>query len=261
MGERTVPSGEHRRDAAAVAVIWLLVTAVLEWLAVSISLHPIGASDEAEIIDGAFDLLLVLGIPVFALVLVVLAYAVVRFRSGDGSDGPPVHSQRWVVWPWFAVTSALAVFVTIDPGFVGMAELRADDADPDIVVDITASQWSWNFDYGELGVRLDKADEFVLPEDQRVLLRVTSTDVIHSLWVPAFRIKADAVPGRVHEIYVTPTRLGGYDEDPIYRVQCAELCGTGHGRMRARVDVVTGPEFDEWVAANRTPPEGEGGGG
>lgn len=236
-----------RRDLAIAAAAWLVLTIVVEWWAFQAPLHPEGASDEAEIIDGAFDLLFYLGIPVLTFVLVVLVYSVWRFRSSDGSDGPAVHDDRRFSWSWLVVTAGLAVFVTINPGLKGLAELAADDEAPDLTVEVTAEQWNWTFSYVDHDVTMEKADELVLPQGERILLRVTSTDVIHSLWIPAFRVKIDAVPGRVNDVYMTPTRAGGFATDSQFRIQCAELCGTGHPRMRADVSVVSPGEFDSWI--------------
>lgn len=239
--------GSRRRDIAIVAGLWLVLTAAAEWWVSQTRIHPVGASEEAEIVDGAFNLLLYLGIPVFTFVLVVLIYAIFRFRSTDETDGPAIRYDRRFAWPWLAVTAGLAVFVTIHPGLTGLAELAADDYDADLTVEVTSEQWHWTFDYVDREVTLEDAEEFVLPEGKRVLLRVSSVDVIHSLWIPAFRIKADAVPGRVHDVFLTPTETGGFDTDPNFRVQCAEMCGTGHARMRADVRVVTEAEFESWI--------------
>lgn len=237
-----------RRDIAVAAVGWLIATVALEWWAVSVRVHPIPASEEAEIVDGAFDLLLYLGIPVFTFVLVLLVYSLLRFRAEDDSDGPAVHYDRRFALPWLVITAGLAVLVTINPGLTGLAELAADP-NADLTVDVTAEQWNWTFRYADYDLTLVDADELVLPEGRRVLLRVTSTDVIHSLWIPAFRVKADAVPGRVHDVYVTPTETGSFQADPNFRVQCAEMCGTGHARMSSDVRVVSEGEFEGWIAA------------
>lgn len=236
-----------RRDIVVFAVAWLASTIALELWALNGQVHPFAASKEAEIVDGAFDLLLYLGIPVFTFVLVFLIYAVIRFRGGDG-DGSPIHTNRRFVYSWVAITAGLAIFVTINPGLTGLAELAADP-NADLTVDVTSEQWNWTFRYVDHDVTLEGADELVLPEGRRVLLRVTSTDVIHSLWIPAFRIKADAVPGRIHDVYLTPTESGSFSGDPNFRVQCAEMCGTGHARMRTDVRVVGEGEFESWIEA------------
>ncbi len=86
-----------------------------------------------------------------------------------------------------------------------------------------------------------------LPVGEETKFEIHSVDVLHSFWIPAFRIKIDAVPGRTTFMSVKPDVIGNYGADPAYRVQCAELCGVNHTIMRARVDVVPQEEFDSWV--------------
>jgi cytochrome c oxidase subunit 2 len=90
--------------------------------------------------------------------------------------------------------------------------------------------------------------EMVLPADRRVKFEVTATDVLHAFWVPAFRMKIDAVPGGVTTTYATPNVTGGRDDDIGFRLVCAELCGTGHSVMAMPVRVVEPDEFEAWVA-------------
>jgi cytochrome c oxidase subunit 2 len=112
--------------------------------------------------------------------------------------------------------------------------------DPDaIVVEVTAIQWSWNFKYPAYGV---SSDELHLPVGKQVLLQMTSLDVIHSFWVPEFRVKEDVVPGRITELRITPTLEGGY------KVRCAELCGTSHAYMEKPVVISSQADFDAWMA-------------
>lgn len=240
-----------KRDFIYATVLWLILTAVGEYAALNIDYFPVGIAEEARIIDDAFLLLMVLGVPVFTFVVVGLLYAVIRFRSDDNSgDGPAVHTHKPLTWGWFAVTSALAVFVIFNPGIKGLRELLSDQHE-DLVVEVTGSQWQWDYSYQDYDVVIAGADELVLPVDQRVKFEITSTDVIHSFWVPAFRMKVDAVPGQINEMYVTPTETGSFSDDEGIRVQCAELCGTGHPRMRTGVRVVSEQEFEAWVEQNR----------
>jgi len=90
--------------------------------------------------------------------------------------------------------------------------------------------------------------EIVLPVDRRVRFEVTSTDVVHSFWVPAFRMKVDAVPGLTTTVYITPNRTGSLADDNGFRLQCAELCGFGHYVMGVPVRVVEQGEFEAWIA-------------
>jgi cytochrome c oxidase subunit 2 len=130
-------------------------------------------------------------------------------------------------------------------------------ADPDaMVVKVTGRQWSWSFEYPEYGVT---SNELHIPVGQQVLLQMTSGDVVHSFWVPEFRVKQDLVPGRITELRITPSIEGNY------KVRCAELCGTSHYSMEGPVIVVSQDVFDVWMGeqvalaeiASQTP-EGRG---
>jgi cytochrome c oxidase subunit 2 len=237
---------ESRRDIVWVAALWGVITLLAEMWVAGAEMVPLGLSREAEIVDDAFDLLLVLAVPVVTFVLVVLGYSVARFRTTTDETGQPVRTNSRFVGAWVAISSGLAVLVIITPGFTGLDELRGEP-DSDLTIEVTAEQWNWTFRYVEADVTVEDADELVLPVGERVRFLVTSTDVIHSLWIPGFRIKIDAVPGRVTEVLTTPTETGRFREDPNLRVQCAELCGTGHARMDAAVHVVDAGEFGAWL--------------
>lgn len=237
------------RHVIYAALLWAALTVIGEILAANALIFPVSAAEEARLIDGAFRFLMTLGAPVFAFVVAVLFYSVIRFRvrGQPEGDGPPIHTSRWVTLPWIAITSALAIFVIFNPGLKGLAELRANPT-ADLVVQIQAEQWNWTVVYPEYGVTVAKARELVLPAHRRVKFEVTSTDVIHSFWIPAFRLKIDAVPGLTTEMYVTPNRIGTFDDDFNLRVQCAELCGTGHSRMRLSLRIVEAAEFEAWIS-------------
>lgn len=243
-----------KRDLVVAGAIWIVFTVLAEAWALNADLHPLGASNEAEISDEAFNLLVYLGIPVFTLVLTALAYSIVRFRARGDEDGAPVRTHVPFVTGWVAISSFLAVFVIFNPGFVGLDELE-EDRDADLTIEVLAKQWNWTYDYAEPGVVLEESRQLVLPSDTRIRFLINSDDVLHSFWVPAFRIKIDAVPGKTTETWVTITETGSFDEDPNFRVQCAELCGTGHARMASEITVMEPDDFDSWAAEMR---EGSG---
>ena len=111
-----------------------------------------------------------------------------------------------------------------------------------------AQQFAWSFTYPEL----DRTEgDLVLELGEPYEIQLTATDVIHSFWVPEFRMKQDAVPGITTETYITPTKVG------TYAVVCTELCGLGHSTMRARAIVLSHADYEKWAAAK---PEGGGGG-
>lgn len=241
------------RHAVYAFILWVVLTAVGLWWAFTANLMPIAAAQEAETIDSAFRLLLILGMPVATLVLAILFYSFARFRAGDGAteDGPPIRTNRSITWIWIVVTSALAIYAIINPGLTGLAELSANRSE-DMVVHVEGQQWHWKVTYPEHGITYDRALQIALPVNKRVKFELTSADVIHSFWIPAFRMKMDAVPGKMSTMYVTPTETGTFKEDTNLRVQCAELCGTGHPLMNMEVVVMEPAEFEAWLAEAET---------
>nr|NIN36750.1 cytochrome c oxidase subunit II [Gammaproteobacteria bacterium] len=170
-----------------------------------------------------------------------------RNRTETHEDGPPIRSSTTVYLVWLLITSGLAIAVLIHPGITGIAELRSNPT-ADLVVQVSAEKWNWTYTYPAYGLTIEKARELVLPVDTRVKFEIEATDVLHAFWIPAFRMKIDAVPGKTTTMYVTPTMLGTFEDDSNLRVQCAELCGTGHARMRTSVVVVEFEEFESWLA-------------
>ncbi len=237
-----------KRDVVITALLWIVLTIAGYFLVTQFNLLPIQAAEEAEVIDGAFQLLLYLGMPVFTFVIAGLIYSVIRFRNSgdDPGEAQPIHTNRFVTWAWFAITSGLAVFIVFNPGLKGIKELSANQ-NADLVVQVEARKWAWSFTYPEYGITIEEADELVLPVDRRVRFEITSADILHSFWIPAFRMKVDAVPGQVNELYATPNQIGSFNDDFNIRVQCAELCGSGHPRMRTGLRIVEQAEFEEWI--------------
>lgn len=210
---------------------------------------PLAAAEEAVVVDHAFWVLEVLSVPVVCFVLAALGYSIFRFRRKGESveDGPPIHSHRGVLSTWFAVTTALTILVIIYPGITGLLDLRERASQPpDELIQLRGVRWAWLATYPEYG--FTTTDELVLPVDDLIKFEVTSTDVLHAFWVPAFRMKIDAVPGLITTITATPNATGTFDSNYNYRLQCAELCGGDHAGMVLPIRVVERAEFEAWVA-------------
>ena len=234
-------------------MIGLGVLASLVGIAISLLIDwfPTPASSAARDIDTLYDVLLICSVPVFILVMTIAIYSVVRFRAkpGDMGDGPPIHGNTrleiiWVTIPFIMVT-ALAIY-----GWIVLDDIEAE-ANDQMVVKVTGQQFAWSFDYPKEKV---SADELVLPVDQPVEFRIRTKDVIHSFWVPQFRLKSDTVPGLTTTVRVTPNRIGEYE------VVCTELCGLGHSTMRAFVRVLPRDDYDAWIAKQGEQADGGGGG-
>jgi cytochrome c oxidase subunit 2 len=227
------------------ALIGIGITLLIDWF-------PAKGDTAADQIDTVYDVLLICSVPVFVLVMTIAIYSVIRFRAkpGDMGDGPPIHGNTrleviWVTIPFLMVT-ALAAY-----GWIVLDDIEAKKQN-EMVVRVTGEQFTWSFAYPEQGVT---STQLVLPEGRPVDFRIRTKDVIHSFWVPQFRLKSDAVPGLTTKIRLTPNRVGRYE------VVCAELCGLGHSTMRQLVRVVPPREFNSWIDRRRRAAGGGGGGG
>lgn len=251
-----------RRHLLRAALLWMVMCAIGEAL-VWTDLFPVEASSEAKDFDDIFRLLMIVGIPVVTFAIAVLVYSFLVFRYRTGVEtGPDQRGEGMVPKVWLAITGALAVGVMIYPGLTGLSELQKGsrsnfgwgDTDAPIVVKATGFQWAWNFEYEGTGVKLlsKQQDELVLPVGTAVKFETTALDVLHSLWIPAFRMRIDVVPGRTTYMTVTPTELGRFEEDEAYRAQCSQLCGGDHTDMSFPVRVVTQQEFQTWLLGKQS---------
>lgn len=233
------------RDWLKVGIIWAVLTALGEVAVVTWRMFPEGYTREYEVVDEAYILLMVLAVPVFMFMITMLTYSVIKFGSREQptEDGPPMHGSNRVIVAWLVITSALTVGILINPGFVGLSDIRGEESS-DMVIEVEGQRWSWKVTYDN---GIVTTDELIVPVHTRIRFDITATDVLHSFWVPAFGTKIDAVPGRTTELYITTERTGTGEEDLNLRVQCAELCGLGHARMAMPVSVVGEAEFDAWV--------------
>jgi cytochrome c oxidase subunit II len=234
-----------RRSWIPVGILWLAYTVLFIWMSAVFNWFPAEWSTEAEVVDSAMILLQYLGAPVMGLVLAVMTWAAIGWRSSGANrdDGPPQRDSRVVVVTWLIVTTALAIYVVINPGFVGLAEIRGAP-NSDYVIGLTGQQFFWKVTYPNGAEALD---ELVVPSEKRVRYDIQSVDVLHSFWIPAFRIKIDAVPGLVTQAWATAEGEGSREDDVNLRVQCAELCGAGHANMSIPVRVVSEAEFTEYI--------------
>lgn len=220
--------------------ILIVVITVLAYVGLdSAGLMPLAASSQAGTIDWLWNLEIITISFLFALIVAPMAYSLIVFRrkKGDTTDAEHIEGNTnleitWTVVPLFMVM----VFAYLGAG--NLAEIRRVDPAA-MVVRVTGFQWAWRFEYPTYGVT---SDELHVPEGQQVLLQMTSNDVLHSFWVPEFRVKQDLVPGRITELRFTPTVIGNY------AVRCAEICGTAHAYMESPVIVSSQADFDAWMA-------------
>lgn len=241
------------KDIVFVFIIWVIFTAIGYTVILLFTPFPVAAAEEAHLVDEAFTILTLFAVPVFTFVIVILVYGALKFRTrGEPTeDGPPERGHKPLILTWFAASTALTAVLIIFPGVTGILELRHLDSQPaDVVVQVEGQRFTWIMTYPQYGVF--SRNELVLPVDEHVKFNVSVAEiepaVLHSFWIPAFRIKIDAVPGMITNSAATPTLLGDFDSDANFRLQCAEMCGLGHNGMMKPIRVVERSEFDAWIA-------------
>jgi cytochrome c oxidase subunit 2 len=185
---------------------------------------------------------------VFLVVLTMLGRGLFRRRRAD--DQASEEGGGRYLFMWGVIFPAIVLLVLFVATLVVLrAQAREDDAQHAFTVDVIAHRWWWEIRYDDQG--FTTANELHLPTGQPVLVRITSADVIHSLWVPQLQRKMDAIPGRANIVTLEA------DRDGVYRGECAEFCGLEHARMRFVVVSQSQIEFDGWVhdqQAVPTPP-------
>lgn len=201
---------------------------------------PERASSVADGVDLVFNLLFWVSAFFLAVIVVMTTVFVIRYRARAGRTGPepsPDHSTKLeLVWTVIPLAIVLGLFALSTQVYLSMLDNpEGKDAQR---VQVTGKKWSWWFDHdGGKGSK-----ELHLVQGRTVVLTLASLDVIHSFYVPEFRVKMDAVPGRFTRLVVTPTKAG------TYPVLCTEYCGTNHSTMTS-VTVVHPDQasYDAWL--------------
>lgn len=205
----------------------------------------------------------------FVTVFAIMIYSMIRHRKSIGHQPASFTGPRGALqWFWALVPFAILLFIDFVlmgiPAVQAIVNMEDTKTRADMVLKVTGMQWKWQYEYPEAGVKfvsnlatpreqianaeakgehylLEVDRPVVLPVGKKVRILLTSTDVIHTWWVPQFGVKRDAVPGFLRETWVK------IEEPGIYRGQCAELCGKDHGFMPVVVQAVPEPEYLAWL--------------
>jgi cytochrome c oxidase subunit 2 len=241
------------RLVAAMVVLTIVGSVILlqfEWFGDA-------AAEQAGPIDTLFDVMVVLSTFVFSIVMVMFGYAIWKWRAkpGDESDGEPIHGNTKLEIAWTVIPTIIVLFgagyswVVLDD-----IEAKADDSMP---VTVIGQQYKWSFEYPEAGDL--RTDELHVPVDRQLDVTMEALDVIHSFWVPEWRIKRDAVPAGPGGDEIDDNFVVTPSEEGTFSLVCTELCGIGHATMRATVVVESQEEFDAWLAEQEQAAEGASG--
>jgi cytochrome c oxidase subunit II len=197
------------------------------------------ASINAGQVDSAFFWVFLIAAAIFLLLLVLLVLFAIRYRRGSRAkrERLPKLLQREIEIGWTVGTTFLAIFIFW--WFVAGQGLPPRAGPNQLEIHVVAKQWMWKVEHPN-GAR--EIDALHLPVNRQVRLVMTSEDVIHSFYVPAFRLKQDVLPVRSTELVFTP------DETGTFHLFCAEYCGTQHSHMTGKIVVMKPRDYAAWLA-------------
>ncbi len=197
-------------------------------------------------IDRMFYVILWITGAAFILVQGTLLWFLVRYRHRPGQPAGYTHGNHIVEIVWTVIPALILIYLAISSQEV-WARVRGTPPPAAFEVEVTGEQFAWNVRYAGVDGRLNTADDIVtinqmhLPVHETVLIHLKSKDVLHSFFVPQFRMKLDAVPGLTGRLWVEATKTGNFE------IACAELCGLGHYRMRGFLVIDTPDAFQTWL--------------
>jgi cytochrome c oxidase subunit 2 len=201
------------------------------------------------------DLILMIGVMVgFWLILCegVFFYFIWKYRAKDGvraqyvTGEDPLH-KRWITWPHLLVL-VCDLFIVVGAVRVWY-DVKQHLPEPYETVRVVGQQWAWSFVHPGPDGKIDTADDIKTVDDLHVQVdkvyhfKLEARDVLHSFSVPVFRLKQDAIPGRIITGWFEATKTGEYD------IQCAEICGIGHGVMAGRIIIESAEQHASWVSS------------
>lgn len=181
-------------------------------------------------IFGVICMILLVGVTV-AMLIFVFRYRRSRARTTRQIGGYLPLEIFWIVMP------TVLVVVMFFYGYGGFKFIRGGAPPNSRLIKVIAQQWSWSFIYPEDLT----SNKLVLPVGEPVQFEITSRDVVHGFYLPAFRVKEDAVPGRINHLWIQPFQIGKY------HVFCSQFCGRGHSQMLTTLDVLSAEDYRQWV--------------
>lgn len=213
-------------------------------------------SSYGESIDFLFFVILWMVTVTFIGTEALLVWFVFRYSKKDPTRAIFTHGNHKLEMVWTAIPAVLLVIVAISQMEAWTTvKMNFPEDGPYTrekpLMEVYASQFDWRVRYPDAQGNFTGADvievpyDITVPEDTQVVLRLKSRDVLHSFFVPTFRLKQDAVPGMDIPVWFEATEPGSYD------LICAELCGWGHYKMAGKIHVLPKDEFDTWLAAKR----------
>jgi cytochrome c oxidase subunit 2 len=239
--------GHEPRHFRNVVIAWVVLSiiGIVIWNIVAPFIIPTSASDIASTDNLTINILTILAIPVAMFVFVFLAYSVFFFRTRERptEDPVPLKPRPGLQIGWLGFTGALCLFLFIWGMVANYEETAAAVTSNTLIVNVTAQQWYWSFQYPQYGISIS-SQTIELPANRPVKFFVTSEDVLHGFAIRDLGVRIDANPGEMTSTpVVTPTVIGNYT------VNCVEMCGLLHSYMWEAVSVVNTNDFNTWITS------------
>jgi cytochrome c oxidase subunit 2 len=207
---------------------------------------PEPATEEGSIIQSLWNGSWIAAWIVGAITWGLMLWAAIAYRRRHKDDTPEQTKYNLPIEILYTILPLIMVLGLFYFTARDQSELLALSDDQDQTVNVVGFRWNWGFNYIDQDAYAigtpDLPAELVLPVGEKVRFTLTSPDVIHSFWVPAFLFKMDVIPGKTNQFELTPNKVG------VYAGKCAELCGVDHARMLFNVRVVEREEFDAYIA-------------
>jgi len=197
----------------------------------------LGPSNTAGKVENAFIFIVVCCVVLLAIVTVCMVAFLIKYNRERHPKPEHVKESTVLEVAWTVIPTILVIFMFYF-GWVDFEYIRNPPKDA-MTVNVTARQWSWLFEYD----KGQQSDMLNVPVGRPVRLIMTSADVLHCLFIPAYRIKEDCVPGMRTHLWFTANEVGTYD------IFCTEYCGVGHSHMRSKVVVMNAGDFEKWANA------------
>jgi cytochrome c oxidase subunit II len=253
-------------------IVGVVVTASGFWVSQNHHLLPEQASVQAPLVDNFFSTMIGIATVLFLIVQGAILLFTIKYRrrKGDDTDGVPIEGNFALEIVWTSIPAIIVIWLGIysvqvyeDMGGLsvghgsqhhssqmmastqpvadfGLGSSQLEAAKPaDLLVNVTGMQYAWLFNYPDRNIT---TGDLHVPVGKDIQINLTAQDVIHSFWIPPFRIKQDVMPGINSQLRFVATKTG------TFPIVCAELCGSYHGGMRSQIVVQTQEEFDRWLS-------------
>lgn len=207
---------------------------------------PISASDWNQF----FNLAITIALIAMAIVIGAMVFFIVKYRERKGQPQfIPSFSLGKSRARENVVFASISIIILVSLVVASNSLLPNPRFEPagskDMVINVTAFQWAWRFDYPNGVTTLDQLD---LPGNTTIMFNVTSADVMHNFYLIQFKVSTEAVPGRYNILWIT-TPVATGNEVYTYNIECKEFCGVGHAFMDATMEVMSQTAYDQWLAS------------